>query len=63
MSDQIGGVVWCSSGIFLGACCDGWLWLVQVECVPFDTGLAHLEAGKYHHQVLQLEPLKVCHHR
>ena len=25
--------------------------------------LEHLEAGNHHHQVLQLEPLEVWHHR
>ena len=27
MGDQIGGVVWFSSGIIFGSCCDGVLWL------------------------------------
>ena len=63
MGDQIGGAVVCSSGIIFGSCCDGGLWLGQVKRVPFYLILAHLEAGNHHHQVLQLEPLEVWHHR
>ena len=63
MGDQIGGVVWCSSGIILFSCCDGGLWIGQVKCVPFHLMLAHLEAVNHHNQVLQLEPLEVCNYR
>ena len=59
MGEKIGGVVWCSSGIIFGSCCDGGLWLVQVKCVPFDLMLAQLEAGNHQNQVIQLEPLEV----
>ena len=31
--------------------------------MPSSLILAHLEAGKRHHQVLQLEPLEVWYHR
>ena len=63
MGDQIGGMVWCSSGIIFSPCYDGGLWLDQVKWVPFSLILAHLEAGNHHHQVIQLEPLEVWHHR
>ena len=63
MGDQIGGVVWRSSGIIFGSCCDGGLWLGQVKRVQFSLILEHSEAGNHHHQVLQLEPLGVCRHR
>ena len=63
MSDQIKGVVWCSSGIIFGSCCDGGLWLVQVECVPFYPIMAHLEAGNNHYQMLKWETLELFHHR
>ena len=53
MGDQIGGMVWCSSGIIFGSFCDGGLRLVQVEYVAFAPMLAHLEEGSYHHHVLQ----------
>ena len=63
MGDQIGGVVWCSSGIIFGFCCDDGLWLGQVKWVPFSIIIAHLEAGNHHHQVIQLKPLEVWYHR
>ena len=63
MGDQIGGVMWFSSGIIFGSCCDGELWLGQVKYVPFSLILAQFEAGNHHHQVLKLEPLEVWHHR
>ena len=56
-------MVWCSSGIIYGSCCDGELWLGQFKCVPLYTNLENLESGNYHHQVLQLEPLEVWNHR
>ena len=34
-----------------------------IQCVSFAPVLENLEAGNYHHQVLQLEPLEVWHHR
>ena len=40
MGDQLGGVVWCSSGIIFGSCCDGGLWLDQLEFVPSAHALA-----------------------
>ena len=33
MEYQIGGVIWCSSGIIIGSCCYGGIWLGHVECV------------------------------
>ena len=51
--DQIGGVVWCSSDIRFGPCCDGDLCLGQVKCVPFTPVLENLEEGNHHNQVLQ----------
>ena len=60
MGDQIGGVVWCSSGIIIVFCCDCVLCIGQVKCVPFALVLANLE---HHHKELQLKPLEVCHHR
>ena len=63
MGDQVGGVVWCSSGIIFGSCCDSRLWLGQVKLVPFSLILEHLEAGNHHYQVLKLEPLEVRHNR
>ena len=62
MSNQLGGLAWCSSGIIFDSCCDGDLWIVQVECVPFDTVMDHLQAGNNHDQVLQFESLEVWHH-
>ena len=53
----------CSSGIIFGSCCDGDFWLGQVKCVPLAPVIVKLEAENYHHQVVQLEPLDVCHHR
>ena len=55
-------MVWCSSGILFGFYCDDVLWLGKVKYVPFTLIVAHLEAGNHHHQVLQLEPLKVWKH-
>ena len=63
MCEKIGGVVWFSSGIIFCLCCDGGLWLGHVKCVPFSLIMEHFEAGNYHHQVLQLEPLEVWYHR
>ena len=63
MGYQIGVVVWCSSSITFGSCCYGGLWLGQVKLVPFSLIISHLEAVNHHHQVLQLEPLEVWHHR
>ena len=63
MGDQIGGVLWCSSGIIFGSCCDDGLWLGQVKCVPFDLMMVHLEAGNHHQKVVQLKPLELWHHR
>ena len=63
MNDQIGGVVWCSSGIIFGYCCDGGLWLGHIKWVPFSLILSHLEAENHHNQVLQLETLEVWHYR
>ena len=62
MGDQIIGVLWCSSGIIFGSCCDDGLWLGQVKCVQFSLILEHLETVNHHHKVLQLEPLEVWHH-
>ena len=53
------GVVWCSSGIIFGFCCDGGLWLGQFKCVPFSLIMAHWEAVNHHHQVLLLGSLEV----
>ena len=63
MGDQIGSVVWYSSGIIFGYFFNCGLCLVQVECVTFYSVLAHLKAVNYHLQVIQLEPLEVWHHR
>ena len=57
------GVVWCSSGIIFGSCCDGGLWLGQVKWLPFSLILAHLKAGNHNHRVLKLETLEVLHYR
>ena len=46
MGDQIVGVLWSSSGIIIGSCCDGGLWLGHIKSVPFSIIPAHLEAGK-----------------
>ena len=59
MSDQLEGVVWCSSGIIFGSYCDGGLWLGQVKCVPFALILSYLEAVNHHNQSIQLETLEV----
>ena len=63
MGDQIGGAVWCLSGIIFGSCCDGDLQLRQIEFVPSDPILEQLEALNHHHNGLQVEPLEVWHHR
>ena len=63
MGDQIGGAVWCSSSIIFGSYCDGDLWLGKVKYVPLDPVMEKWEAENHHHQVLQLEPLEVWHHR
>ena len=52
LDDQIFGVMWCSSGIIFGSCCDGDLLLGQVKCVPLDPILEKLEEENHHHQVL-----------
>ena len=53
MGDQIGGVIWCSSGIIFGSCFDGDLWIGQVKCVPVAPVIEKLEVEN-NHQVLQL---------
>ena len=63
MGDPVGGVVWGSSDIIFGSCCDGDLWFVQIKCVPFASVMEKSEAGNHHHQVLQFEHLDVWHHR
>ena len=63
MGDQIGGVLWSLLGIIFGSFCDGGFWLGQVKRLIFAIMLVHLEAGKHHHRVLQLEPLEVWSHR
>ena len=63
MGYQIGFVVWFSTGIIFGSCCDGELWLVQVKFVPFYLIMAHLESGNHHNRVLKLEPLEVLNNR
>ena len=50
-------------GIIFDSYCDGILWLGQVKCVLFSLMLANLEAGNHYHQVLQLEPFEVLHHK
>ena len=44
MGEQIGGVVWCSSGIIFGSYCDGDLWPRQVKCVSLAPILETFEA-------------------
>ena len=63
MGNQIGGVVWCSSGIIFSSYFDGGLCLGQVKYVLFSLIMSNLEAGNHHHQVIQVEPLEVWHHR
>ena len=63
MGDQIGGVMWCSSGRIFGYCCYGGLCLGQVECVTSAPTLVPLEVGNHHHRVLLSEPLEVWYHR
>ena len=56
VGDQIGGVMWCSSGKIFGFCFYDGLWSGRIKCLTFDIIMAHLEAGKYHRQVQQWEP-------
>ena len=63
MCDQIVGLVWCSSGIIFGSCCDSGLKLGQVKLVPFSLILEHFEAENHNRQVISLEPLELCHNR
>ena len=63
MGEQILGMVWFSSGIKFGSCCDVDLWIGQVKCVPLSSILSNLEAENHHYQVLQLQYLELWHHR
>ena len=63
MGEKIGGVVWCSSIIISGSCCDGGLWIEQVECVPYTPVQVPLEVVNNHHQVLKLQSFEVWYHR
>ena len=54
ISVQIVDIVWCSSGIIFGSCCDGDFWLGQVKCVPLSLVTENLEAENNYHRVLQL---------
>ena len=63
MGEQIGDVVWCSSGIIFGSCCDDGLWLGQTKYILVALIISHMKSGNHHHQVLKLEPLEVWHNR
>ena len=63
MDSQIGYVLWCSSYIISGLCCDGDLWLGKVKFVPFAPVLENFEAENYCRWLLKLEPLEVWYHR
>ena len=52
MGEKNGGVLWCSSVIIFGSCCNCGLWLIQIKLVPFSLIMSHLEEGKHHHKVL-----------